>query len=453
MSAANDAPLDDGEIMFDAAAAAEVALGEPTAGGSRGSVLVLAGSLAGGNLVAMAMRLAGGILLGRLIAPDTLGLFAGIGLVLGYSTIAQMGILNGVSRELPYHIGRGDLARAHDLAAAGQAWALAAGGVISLGLLAVAAWHLVHGNLEQAAGWATNAILAIFSFFGSNGYLSITFRTSSEFVRLARVNVVEAATGLAALALVAAFGFYGLCLRVILAGATSTALLFHWRPLRVGPRWNRSNLRHLFIIGAPIYAVGQFQGLWTGVINSTLVLHFAGTYGMGLYAMVALATAAMDVVPTAVGQVIYPRVAHEYGSGKDTHHLLRIVIKPMLATSAGMAVVAAVGWVAAEPMVTLVMPQYVGAVPAMQWALLLPVVTSFQMVMAVFTAVRRQDMHLAAVSCGIATYVVALLLLQPDGNLTAFPQAMLAGNTVLVFVAFLLVLRLERADAVQKAIA
>ena len=101
-------------------------------------------------------------------------------------------------------------------------------------------------------------------FYGNNGYLSITFRTSSDFVRLARVNVVEAATSLAALTLVAAFGFYGLCLRVILSGAASTALLFHWRPIRVGPHRSRSNLRHLFIIGAPIYFVGQVYGLWTG---------------------------------------------------------------------------------------------------------------------------------------------------------------------------------------------
>ena len=106
-----------------------------------------------------------------------------IGLVLGYASIAQLGILNGVNRELPYHMGRGDIARAHALAAAGQAWALATGGVISLCLLAVAAWQLVQGDLQQAAGWATNAILAMFAFYGNGGYLSITFRTSSELVR------------------------------------------------------------------------------------------------------------------------------------------------------------------------------------------------------------------------------------------------------------------------------
>ena len=316
--AASDPAIDGREIVSDAAAAAEVATGEPTAGGSRRSVLFLAGSLAGGNLVAMAMRLVGGIMLGRLIAPDTLGLFAGIALVLGYSWIAQMGVLNGVNRELPYHIGRGDVARAHDLAAAGQAWALAAGGVVSVCLLAVAAWQLAQGELEQAAGWA-------------NGWA------------------------------------------------------------RAG---SLSNLRHLIIIGAPIYFVGQIYGFWTGVINATLVLHFTGNYGMGLYAMVALSITAMEVIPAALAQVLYPRMAEDYGAGRDIRHLVRISIKPMLATFAGLAVVAAVGWFLAEPVVQFVVPQYVAAVPAIQWALLLPLVSCFLPLESVFNVVRRQDMYL-----------------------------------------------------------
>lgn len=447
MTAARDPAIDGREIVPQPEGAAKPAADGPPAAMSRRSVFFLVGSLSGGNLLAMAMRLGGGILLGRLVAPSTLGLFAGIGLVLGYATTAQLGILNGVNRELPYHLGRGDTARAHSLAAAGQAWALAVGGLVSAGLLIVAAWQLLQGDLQQAAGWATNAVLAMFSFYGINGYLSITFRTTSEFIRLARVNVVEALTNFGALILVAAFGFYGLCLRAILAGAASTALLFRWRPVRVRPRWSWSALRHLFIIGAPIYGVGQVHGLWMSVVNSTLVLNFTGTHGLGLYAMVAVEIAALEVVPAALAQVLYPRMAQEYGAGRDTRHLVRISIKPMLATAAGLAVVAAVGWFAVEPAVRVVIPQYVEAVPAMQWALLLSVVSSFQPVVGVFNVVRRQDMYLAAVIAGIVAYAVALLALQPSADLTAFPKAILIGNFVFMVVGYLLVVRLQRREA------
>ena len=113
----------------------------------------------------------------------------------------------------------------------------------------------------------------------------------------------------------------------------------------------------------------------------------------------------------------------------------------MLATAAGLAVVAAVGWFAVEPVVQFVMPQYVGAVPAMQWALLL----RGEQLSAGDVRLRRgppAGMYLVALGCGIAAYIAALALLGPDADLTAFPQAMLVGRTLFLIVGYLLVLRL-----------
>ena len=248
------------------------------------------------------------------------------------------------------------------------------------------------------------------------------------------------------MALVPFLGFYGLCLRVVLAGAASTAMLYRWRPVRVGPHWDWAHLKHLLVVGAPIFGVGQVYGLWTGVINSTLVLSLTDTHRMGLYAMVLLAITALEVVPAAVAQVLYPRMAQEYGAGRSRRHLVRIAIGPMAATCATLSVVAAVGWVAAEPLVRFVIPQYVDAVPALQWALLLPLVNSFQPLVSVFNVVRRQDMYLAALALGIAAYAGSLLLLtRGTVQLTAFPQAMLVGRVVFMVVSYFLILHLQRA--------
>jgi O-antigen/teichoic acid export membrane protein len=421
----------------------------PTQAAPRRSVLFLAGSLAGGNLIAMAMRMVGGVLLGRLVAPSTLGLFAGIGLALGYAANAQLGILNGLNREMPFFMGKGDIERARGLASAAQAWALAVAAAAFAGLTGVAIWQLAQGEAWKAAGWFTNAILAVFLFYGTC-YLQMTFRSTSDFVRLARVNVIEGAAALVGLVLVAFMNFYGLCLRVVLAGAASTVMLHRWRPVRIGPRWNWAHLKHLLVIGAPIFAVGQIYGLWTGVINSTLVLKFTGTHGMGLFAMVLVAISALEVVPAAVGQVLYPRMAQEYGAGCSKRHLVKITIKPMVATWVGLSIAVVAGWFAAEPLVRLVIPQYVDAVPAMQWALLLPWVNSFQPLNSVFNVVRRQDLYLAALALGIAAYAGGLLLLTRDTvELTAFPQAMLAGRVVFLAVSYLLILYMQRTERLR----
>ncbi len=394
----------------------------------RRSTAFLAGTLAGGNLIAMVLRLAGAVLLARLVVPSTLGLFNGIGIALGYASVLQLGVLNGLNRELPFFVGKGDRERVKDLAAAGQAWALMVGAVVFVALSAVAGWELAHGENWKAAGWFTNAVLGVL-FFYSTSYMQNTFRSAHDFARLAVVNVAETVVSLIFLGFVALLGFYGLCVRSVLISVVSAIMLFLWRPVRVGPKWNYQHFKHLLIIGAPILGVGLLYSWWLGVINSTLVLKLMGTEGVGLYSMVLMASTALDVIPIAVAQVIYPRMAENYGRNPNLRELILMARKPTLLTVAVLVPAIAVAWFVVGPVARFVVPAYAAAVPAMQWALLLPLVGSLQTVNSLFNVARRQDLYLAAIVIGIAVYVGGLLLLTRNGiYLAAFPQAMLVGR-------------------------
>ena len=409
------------------------------------SLLYLVGSLAGGSFVSMMLRMAGGVLQGRLVAPATLGLFTAIGLVLGYAPFLQLGILNGLNRELPYYVGKGDRRHVQELAAAAQAWAIAVGCAACTALLCVAGWQLAHGELWQAAGWFTNAVLSICLFYNTY-YLQMTYRTSHDFARLASVGVVESALGLVLLVLVAQFNFYGLCLRALSVGLVGTAIMFYWRPVRVSPKWNIHHLKHLLIIGAPIFGVGILYSWW-GVMNSTLVLRFAGIEGMGLYSMVLMAGASLEFIPSAVSQVVYPRMAEGYGRSASVGELIRIARTPMMITAAVLLPVIAVAWLLVGPVVSFVVPAYIGAVPAIKWSLLLPIVSSLAPVNSVFNVVRRQDLYVVAVLLGMAAYGGSVMwLIRGQVKLEAFPQAMLAGRAVFMLLCYVFVAHLRRGE-------
>lgn len=411
----------------------------------RSSLLFLVGSLAGGNYVSMALHLVSGILQGRLVAPATLGLFNGIGLALRYAPFLQLGVLNGLNRELPFYVGKGDRQRVEELAAAAQAWALMVGGAVCFALLGVAAWQLAHGERWLAAGWFSNGILAVFLYY-TTIYLQCTYRTAHDFARLAWVGVIQSVAGVALLALVAWLSFYGLCLRALLLGAIGTGILYFFRPVRVGPKWNSRHWKHLLVIGAPIFGAGQIFAWWS-VINSTLVLKFAGVEGMGLYAMVTMAGSTIEYIPQAVAQVIYPRMAELYGKSGSIHKLLGIAWKPMLITAGGLIPVIAVLWWLVAPAVGFAIPAYVGAVPAMKWGLLLSFVSSFGVYNSVFPVVRRLQLYVIAVVLGMAAYGVSLLWLIRDGvSLVAFPQSMLIGRIVFMAACYVFIAGLHHGE-------
>jgi O-antigen/teichoic acid export membrane protein len=177
------------------------------------------------------------------------------------------------------------------------------------------------------------------------------------------------------------------------------------------------------------------------------VLAYAGDVGLGLFALVIMARETLDLLPGALSQVIYPRMAERFGRTGRLDDLIRMSVKPMLIAAAGMAAMAAVGWWLVEPVTRIVLPKYVAAVPAVQWGLLIPVLASFMPAMNVYNVVRRQDLYVVAIILGMAAYFGSLLWLVRGGApLTAFPQAMLIGRAVFFGAGYLLLWPLVRKD-------
>ena len=400
------------------------------------SILFLTAAVAGGNYYAMAMHLIAGIVVGRYVAPEVLGKFGAFGLVLGYVPFLQLGVLNGLNRELPYYIGKGDQTRVLSLASAGQFWACLIGGVIGLMLLGLSGWNVLSGNWENAVGWAVHAVLCFLIFYNTY-YLQMTYRTSHDFARLAISKVFESTASVLLIVLVVWWGFYGLCLKALLVAMVSLGILFYWCPIRVHPKWNLMEIKHLFKIGCPIFVVGQVYAYW-GVMLSTVLLTELGKEGLGLYAIVTMAMAAMDTIPVAIGQIVYPRMAQEWGRDPSVKSLIRVAYKPILYSFFGMIPCLIVATYCVDPAIRFLIPKYAGAVSATQWGIWIALISCLGPINNVFNVVRRQKLFFVAIALGIgATFIALKVLLFNQVSLVAFPQALLIGRTVFIVTCFI----------------
>jgi O-antigen/teichoic acid export membrane protein len=403
----------------------------------RSSVVSLAAALAGGNLLSNVLRMVGGLLQNKYIGPEVLGTFNAIGLALNFTRFLQLGIFNGLNRELPYHIGRNDRPRVGELAAAAQAWAIVLGIAVGLPFLAVAAWHAGTGNWALAAGWLANGVFG-FVFFYATMYLPATYRTSHDFARLSSVNVLQNGVALLLVAAVVLWGFYGLCLRVAVPVLFGVWMLRRWQPILVAPKWNLSHLWHLLIVGLPIFAVGELGGTLWVLIDQKLVQLYMHDRGLGLYSMVVVAGSSMELLPLAVSQVIYPRMSELYGRTHDLAGIMALAVKPTIVMVAGIVPLVAIAWFLAAPLTAMLLPKYVDAVPAMQWGLLGSIALSCCSIFNVYNVVRRQDIYGIVQVLSIGSYFLSLMwLIRGGAHLTAFPQSMLAGRAVFVIAGYL----------------
>lgn len=391
---------------------------------------------ASGNLLATVFRLAGGLLTSRLVDPSVLGLFNGIGLVLGYAPLLNAGISAGLNRELPYLVGKGERARAAVLASVAQCWLLLAAGICVAGLLCIAGWQLFHGRFQLALGWASFTIPVFGTLYGQY-YLRILYVTHGRFPRLSYITVLVAAAGVVTVVFVWWLDFTGLCIRGILVAVLMLALFWKWRPLSVRPRWSWTDLRVLVTTGMPIYLVGQLYACWA-VLNSTLVLTYAGTRGLGLYALANMAGSMVALLPQAISQVVYPKMSEEYGrTGGRLRPLVQMAVWPTLVNVMVTLFAVAAGWILMPPVVEFLLPKYVEGIPAAQWALAATAFMALTPVNSVFNVVKKQGRYGIAIALGIVVYFAALQWIIRDGVLLeSFPQAMIVGRLAFVLVCY-----------------
>ncbi len=392
----------------------------------RGSIIRSVSALASSNMLATVLRLVGGVLLAKLLAKQELGAINAVALILVYGAFLQGGVVQGINRELPYLLGKGDRKRAKDLAASAFAWVLLCGMVGALVAGGIAVYEMVAGDWRFAKAWGVHAVLLLLLF--PRRYLEATFRTGAEFVRLGIVRLIAAVTGFVLLALVWWIGFDGQCLRLVLTAAVPCVLLMIWRPFPVRPSLRREPFWRLIRVGAPLYAVGYLGAAWSG-LAPLLVVRELGTEMLAVFYIATLTrTAGMSVIQ-AVCQVVYPRMSHMYGRTGDARAALRWVWKPTLALAAVGVPVAAVSWLLLGPLVRWILPRFAAGIPAARWALVILYLRTFMPPVYIYSVLRKQVTYGLTILFGAGVFLAVLPLLRwlTADPLAPYTQAMAVG--------------------------
>src|SRR5262249_37070687 len=194
--------------------------------------------------------LLGSALAFRWIDPVSMGVWHTLLLLSSYAAIARLGVINGMGRELPFAMGRGDREEARRTAAAALAFNIASSVLVAVGFMVLLGHLWSQGSAWRLALPAV-ALVTVTGFYLS--YLQATFRSVPDFARLARVNWVQAGLALFLPVMVYAFRFVGLCVHAAMQSLAVTAYAHAVRPLKVGPRFDRTRLWLLLTTGLPLF--------------------------------------------------------------------------------------------------------------------------------------------------------------------------------------------------------
>ena len=310
--------------------------------------------------------LLGNVLAFRWVDPGSMGVWHTLLLVLSYLTVVRLGVVNGMGRELPFALGRGDVETGRRIAAT----TLLYNAVCSV---LVGATFLVLLDVFWSSGAAWRIALPAMAVVGATTmyltYLQATFRSDRDFARLARVHWLQAGVGLLMPLMVYGLGFAGLCLHAALQAVLVTGFAHVLRPLPVRARFELPVARQLVATGMPLFVVGYLQAVAL-TFDRLILLQRGSVETVGHYAPAAAVLAAMAIVPGAVSTYVYPRMSFALGRGESRARLRQMALRAAAAGVAAGLPVALAGWVAAPRLIAAYFPQYVASIPAVRWSLL-----------------------------------------------------------------------------------
>jgi O-antigen/teichoic acid export membrane protein len=385
---------------------------------------------ASSQLLSHLLRLVAGLLIVRSLNPDAYGLYNGTGAFLGYILLGHGGIINGMNRELPFQLGKGNRKYAENMAS--SVW------VLSIGLSGVVA--LVFACLGLAALYRAEWLMAsvYFSYVVSGGlhllnkqFLPALYRTGSEFDALGRQNIALGFLNLATVVFVWTGGTFGLVLRGVFLSIAEAWLLFKNKPFHLRFRYKLRHFTHLFHTGWPIFVVGSVNLVWTTLMSSVLYTH-GGALAFGLYAVSSIVEGSMGIIPAAMSQMIYPRMAMMLGAGNSVRNILKSSLRPVIFQFFVLLALGIVGALLLPVVIPWLLPRYSGGAGAACWMVFVPAARAFSALNAIYNVVGKQLIYLVAlVSGAVSGTVFVLLKLKMGGfQLEYFTQGLLLGTII-----------------------
>ena len=244
----------------------------------------------------------------RWINPEDMGLWNGYFIFVSYVYFIQFGVINGLSRELPYYIGKKKRNVANGLAQTSLS-IVSVNTILTLVFGLFFIWFIYHKYLFVDYNFYTSisiVTMMVVQFY--TNYLLSTFRSKNSFKKLSSIYLVLSVFIFLSLFMVMYYGYLGHIIRIPLIALVQLILLHWFRPLKIKPKFKIKFFRLLTSTGIPIFVFGYLSGL-ANTFNRLIILQLGTTLEMGLYSPAIAVNTAMRLIPVTLSQYIYPKLS------------------------------------------------------------------------------------------------------------------------------------------------
>lgn len=397
--------------------------------GRRHGLVSSAVMMLGSSYFDMLLGVVRGIIVMNLIGPTGRGIMRLVALFLKYLTHSHLGVVHGVSKQLPQALGREDHDAADDIERVGSTFILVTALAGGLGLL-------LFGMLSRYGSETRHALMI-------GGGLLVTqqgyalyrclLRAWGRFPALAGAAMVNTLTQFVFIIIGAAlFKVTGAMIGWLGAGVLTVLYFRLVSRFALRLRFERRVVRQLLIVGLPM-ALIVFSDTLLRTVDGIIVVGTYDAYRYGLYSVAMQVATYLYGIPEAVGFVIMPRILEMHAaSNNNVESVRRQVLLPTIAAATVMPVAAGSAFILLPAAIHALIPQFAGATFAAQVLALASVLLALPVAAnGLLIALNRELLVVGSKGLGAAViYGLARRQALRDGSLAAIAQTAGLGYLV-----------------------
>lgn len=252
----------------------------------------------------------------NIIGPEKIGLWHTALLIKPYLDLAQLGLTEGLGRELPFFLGKNRGEKVRRFVANAQIITLIY--TLTFLVLSLALTFIVAEGVEEKLVFITAGVF-ISTMFVDN-FLSSTYRSSRSFRDLSKVYIYSAIIGLLLIPLIYLYGFSGYMWLLLVHSLISTLLLVFYRPFKLKSKFDKLIYIATVKTGFPMLALNFLRNI-PDTYPRILIVFFISTTALGLTAPANAALMAFGILPAALAKYFYPTITYQYGKDGNRYNL------------------------------------------------------------------------------------------------------------------------------------
>lgn len=313
-----------------------------------------------GNYLSTALLLARGVVLARLLGPASLGIYATVGIVIAYSSYADLGMGSVPNRTIPLALGAGKIEEAEEWRWYGVTVSVATATLAAICLTGyvIARWTSLQPDLRF--GLLTACVVLVMSALSSQQQM--IFRAHRQFGRLNLLVVLTAVVGLTAGVVGALAGgvrgvFVGQVVAFLIAAAVSVALGGLPRPRPI----HAAFVSRMLKAGIAFAVIGLVSYNLINV-DQVMVVALLGSSALGTYMPVLYAGSAVVLFPNALQIAMSSRLMQRYGQSSSMEAIAGLTWRPVEGLAAIMPLLCGLAWVFGPWGIVWILPDYASAI-------------------------------------------------------------------------------------------